>query len=234
MYSFYYFSSFTFSVDGLAEYIQILSYISQDSGLKDFLQKSNKKVESFESHTSLAGNTPVTVNDLQQVKTRLKKAVSKKSQHKELVDRSKIFDRSLVASLASTTSVTSWVQRRPSMSWDFSSQNLSNSIKLPIENIPIDSQENLLIEDLLNVLIGLPGCCIEPLKLRDPYAPREFFICEAVEPSLKELVKQILPLASHYSVVQRFIEEKMRFEFGQVCNALAECMSSLTVDYTVS
>lgn len=132
-----------------------------------------------------------------------------------------------------TSSVTSWVQRRPSMSWDFSSITVTCN-RMQIENIPTESQENLLIEDLLNVLIGLPGCYIEPLKLHDQYAPREFNICETVDPCLKELVKQILPLASHYSIVQRFVEEKLRFEFGQVCNALAECMGSLIIDYTVS
>lgn len=133
-----------------------------------------------------------------------------------------------------STSVTSWVQRRPSMSWDFSSTTLTPNSKMLIENIPTDSQENMLIEDLLNILIGLPGCYIEPLPLRDQYSPREFHISETIEPSLKELVKQILPLSSHYSTIQRFTEEKMRFEFGQVCNALAECMGSLIVEYTVS
>lgn len=52
--------------------------------------------------------------------------------------------------------------------------------------------------------------------------------------SLQELVKQILPLASHYSIIQRFTEEKMRFEFGQVNNALAEAMQSLIKDHMVS
>lgn len=51
--------------------------------------------------------------------------------------------------------------------------------------------------------------------------------------TLKELVKQILPLASHYSMVQRFTEEKMRFEFGQVNNALAEAMQDLLNDHMV-
>lgn len=51
--------------------------------------------------------------------------------------------------------------------------------------------------------------------------------------TLKELVKQILPLASHYSMVQRFTEEKMRFEFGQVNNALAEAMQDLLNNHMV-
>lgn len=38
----------------------------------------------------------------------------------------------------------------------------------------MNSQENILIDDLLNILIGLPGCYVEPEELRDPYAVRTF------------------------------------------------------------
>lgn len=118
------------------------------------------------------------------------------------------------------------------MSWDFSTLS-TLAITGPIGVIPQHSQENMLIEDLLNIFMGLPGCYIDPLELTDPYAPREFVIKEAVDPSLKELVRKILPLASHYSIVQRFIEEKQRFEFGQVNNALAECFHTIIIDHTV-
>lgn len=131
--------------------------------------------------------------------------------------------------LATTPSVISWVQRRPSMSWDFSTHALPHTTP----TVPAVSQENILIEDLLNVLIGLPGCYIEPEDLRDAYGPRSFKINDNVSLSLRELVKQILPLASHYSVIQRFIEEKIRFEFGQVNNALAEAMRNINKDHMV-
>lgn len=129
----------------------------------------------------------------------------------------------------------SWVQRRPSMSWDFSSlKSHSNISGGPIGTIPSNSQENVLIEDLLNVLIGLPGIYIEPEELKDEFAERTFKISDTIDHSLSELVKQILPLAGHYSTVQRFIEQKSAFECGQVNNALAEAMHFLIVDYTVS
>lgn len=54
-----------------------------------------------------------------------------------------------------------------------------------------------------------------------------------MDPSLAELVKQILPLASYFSIVQRFVEQKMGFDYGQVNNALAEAINSLVTDYTV-
>lgn len=141
-----------------------------------------------------------------------------------------ILNISSTVPLASTPSVMSWVQRRPLMSWDFS----SHSFACPMPTVPAVSQENILIEDLLNVLIGLPGCYIEPDELKDVYGPRTFTINDNVPLSLRELVKQILPLASHYSIIQRFTEEKMRFEFGQVNNALAEAMQYIIKDHMVS
>lgn len=59
---------------------------------------------------------------------------------------------------------------------------------------------------------------------------RIFFISD---PSLRELTKQILPLASHYSMVMRFIQEKSNFEYGQVNHALTSAMNSLIKDYMV-
>lgn len=121
------------------------------------------------------------------------------------------------------------------MSWDFAPSrailvaNIGN-----LENVPLSSQEHILIDDLLNVLLGLPGCYIEPEELTDQNANRTFKINSTVDSSLGELVKQILPLASYYSTVQRFVEQKMSFEYGQVNNALAEEMSSLIRDYMVS
>ncbi|XP_031339434.1 gamma-tubulin complex component 2-like isoform X1 [Photinus pyralis] len=211
------------NVDSLGEYVQLLNYISQDSRVKDLLQMKKARSQ-FESLTT---ETMSTKGAIEQVKTRVKRA-SKLFKGRDL-DKS-WSERNL--QLSKTSSITSWVQRRPSMSWDFSSITLTTS-RMQLENIPDISQENILIEDLLNILIGLPGCYIDPLKLQDQYATREFSLCDAIDPSLKDLLKQILPLASHYSTVQRFTEEKMRFEFGQVCNALAESMNSLIIDYTL-
>lgn len=160
------------------------------------------------------------------MKNLLKKAITKKSVKDDSLNS--ILNMSSALPIPSTPTVSSWVQRRPSMSWDFSTHN-SN----PIPAVPEVSQENVLIEDLLNVLIGLPGCYIEAEELKDIYGPRTFKINDNVPLSLRELVKQILPLASHYSIIQRFIEEKMRFEYGQVNNALAEEMQSIIKDHMV-
>lgn len=96
------------------------------------------------------------------------------------------------------------------------------------------SQENYLIEDLLNILAGLEGCYIESKPLINPYGPRDFAIDDSMDFSLTELVRQILPLASHYSMMQRFVEEKMQFEYGQVNNALCAAIQMFLVEYSVN
>ncbi|KAI4462822.1 gamma tubulin complex protein [Holotrichia oblita] len=212
------------NVDCLGSFVQLLHLISQDVGVKDFLSRTVKSnTVSAESCTKVM----FTRDELPQTK----KAVTKKSINIIDSNTSRLLNRS-GPPMPSTPSVTSWVQRRPSMSWDFSTTSCL-TVTTQISSIPSTSQESLLIEDLLNVLMGLPGCYIEPLELKGPHDVREFSINECVDPSLKELVKQILPLASYYSIVQRFTEEKMRFEFGQVNNALAECMSAIIVEYTL-
>ncbi|CAH1100461.1 unnamed protein product [Psylliodes chrysocephalus] len=204
------------NVDSLDAYVQLLDNISQDSSLKDFLLKSNRP--------STASVPELTRDNLPQIKNKLKKAVIKKTHHDDSLKN--ILNTSTVP-LASTPSVASWVQRRPTMTWDFSLSTASRTIP----TVPSVSQENVLIEDLLNALIGLPGCYIEPEELKDVYGPRTFRINDNVSLSLRELIKQILPLASHYSIIQRFTEEKMRFEYGQVNNALAEAMKSIIKDH---
>ncbi|XP_076274198.1 gamma-tubulin complex component 2-like isoform X2 [Rhynchophorus ferrugineus] len=205
------------NVDSLNLFVQLVSRISQDPGVKDLLAKCKR--QQFSSSTK----TNITKDDLPLVKNILKEKVK----HSPVGDLSSVLNISATVPIASTPSVMSWVQRRPTMSFDFSTTNFGACHT----TVPEISQENILIEDLLNCLIGLPGCYIEPEELKDPYGPRTFKINDNVPVSLQELVKQILPLASHYSMIQRFTEEKMRFEFGQVNNALAEAMQGLNKEH---
>lgn len=215
----------------MGAYIQLLHKISQDSGVKNFLYKTTKKKSASRPNT--AATAEITKDNLPQVRNRLKEAITKQTINVESEALKSVTKTTTVHS--QVPSVASWIQRRPSMSWDFSSSKTNTHIPAgTIGNIPSNSQENILIEDLLNILIGLPGVYIEPDELRDEYAERTFTVSESVDHSLAELVKQILPLASHYSIVQRFTEQKTAFECGQVNNALAEAMHFLIVDYTVS
>ncbi|XP_015834942.1 gamma-tubulin complex component 2 isoform X1 [Tribolium castaneum] len=206
------------NVDCLGPYVQLLYHISQDSSVRSLLGKMDKHSEQ---------KTEITRDDLPQVRNRLRREALKRSQKE--CSSSSILNTSTNLPRASTPSVTSWVQRRPTLSCDFSTQSCSTICPA----VPVVSQENILIKDLLVVLIGIPGCYIEAEELNDPYAPRTFKINDNVPLPLQELVKQILPIASHYSLIQRFAEEKLRFEFGQVNNALAEEMSAILKEHLI-
>lgn len=107
-----------FSVDCLGPYIQLLHKIAQDESVKNFLCRNSKRTSS--STTSFTPSPELTKEDIPQVKHRLKKAITKHSVAVE-PERNGVLNRSKDLVLC-TPSVMSWVQRRPSMSWDFSSK----------------------------------------------------------------------------------------------------------------
>ncbi|CAH1135871.1 unnamed protein product [Ceutorhynchus assimilis] len=206
------------NVDCLNLFVQLLNKISQDTNIKEFLGRTKKR----QSHGG-TGSTNFSKDNIPHIKNVLKEALKQTPKG----DLSSIVNLSSSLAVASTPSMLSWVQRKPSMSLDFSTTSLSCSHA----TVPEISQENILIEDLLNILMGVGGNYIEPEELLDPYGPRTFRINTHVPAALQELVRQILPLASHYSMIQRFTEEKTRFEFGQVNNALAEAFHSVVNDH---
>lgn len=99
--------------------------------------------------------------------------------------------------------------------------------------IPIASQENILIDELLYIFYGVPGNYIVHQPVKDTYDARTFLISEDVDDALKQIVQQMLPLASNYSTVRRFIEHCNMWS-GQVLHALVAAIEILLKDYYVS
>lgn len=108
-------------MDCLFPYIQLLYKISQDEPVKSFLHKTSKKQSS--STSCVVPSTELTKDDIPHVKHRLKRAVTKHSVTTESEKSILNHSRDLVLC---TPSVMSWVKRRPSMSWDFSSTTSFN------------------------------------------------------------------------------------------------------------
>lgn len=120
------------------------------------------------------------------------------------------------------------------------------------------AQEQALVEDLLFVLVGVDGRDItaQPVLGRQN---RSFIVDSTLDLSVKELVNRILPVASYYSTITRwvfekfiynseteetlsvgcfdlifsFIEEKSSFEYGQVNHALTAAMRTLMKEYLI-
>lgn len=80
---------------------------------------------------------------------------------------------------------------------------------------------------------GIPGNYIVHQPVKNFYEPRTFLISEDLDDALRQIVQQMLPLASNYSIVRRFIEHCDIWS-GQVIHALVAGFEILLKDYYVS
>uniref|UniRef100_A0A3P9PE35 Gamma-tubulin complex component n=1 Tax=Poecilia reticulata TaxID=8081 RepID=A0A3P9PE35_POERE len=121
-----------------------------------------------------------------------------------------------------------WVYDRPALIGDF----ITTDCPPDLCTLPLPSQEQLVVEDLLFVLVGVDGRDItaQPVLGRQN---RSFIVDATLDMSIKELVNRILPVASYYSTITRFIEEKSSFEYGQVNHALTAAMRTLMKEYLI-
>ncbi|XP_078284741.1 gamma-tubulin complex component 2 [Rhinoraja longicauda] len=126
-----------------------------------------------------------------------------------------------------------WVYGRPALLGDFlhSSSPITETI-VSIGTLPLATQEQMIVEDLLYVLIGVDGRYITAQPLMGKHS-RTFAVDPTLDMSVKELVHRILPIAASYSSVTRFIEDKSSFEHGQVNHALAAAMRTLVKEYMI-
>ncbi|KAG5672653.1 hypothetical protein PVAND_002766 [Polypedilum vanderplanki] len=145
------------------------------------------------------------------------------------------------------------VNMNPIPTWTFSFSDeviLPFQMKMPkpIVGLPASSQERQIIQELLYTLIGINGSLIIPkLKIasndsKDEHTfvnnwlesrciAVEFDLNEQITDSIKDILKDILPLANYYFKLQYFIESSRTPESGQVLQALSAALSKLIDDY---
>ncbi|EDV96620.1 GH16357 [Drosophila grimshawi] len=108
--------------------------------------------------------------------------------------------------------------------------------KQKLASLPLDSQENLILNDLIYCLSGIRGEYIEPqprdlqAKGMDKYKTH-FSVDKELDKSLKEIVHEILPLASHFMGIQRAVAATE--QSGQVINALNAELIRIRKDFYV-
>ncbi|XP_071453118.1 gamma-tubulin complex component 2-like isoform X2 [Hetaerina americana] len=229
------------NVDQLGSFLNLLARITEDKRLKSALERHAANIAASVSEPSSEMTSTASfddqssmklVEDYALVRNRLKKVVTSTETKKispfqksiESISKNRPPNRPL-------PSVPNWWSERTYMTMDFV-EDLSPNLS-PLAGIPSTSQESYLLEDLLYCLSGITGNHIAPHNIKDTHGSRTFFTTDAIDLPLKELVNRILPLASHYSMVARFIEEKSRFEYGVVNHALSAAMQSLLKDYLV-
>lgn len=108
--------------------------------------------------------------------------------------------------------------------------------KHEISGLPLESQQRVLLVDLLYCLSGVHGSYMTPVVSEDnapriPVYETRFNIDMQLDKSLAEMVEEILPLASHFMGIQKVIAETDGR--GQVNNALNAALDELSHDYFV-
>ncbi|KAL5395506.1 hypothetical protein PMIN06_005511 [Paraphaeosphaeria minitans] len=107
----------------------------------------------------------------------------------------------------------------------------------PLAQLSLDQQESAIIEDLLFVFMGFEG---QYIRFTDSYNPHEekerlvgpqFRILPGLDPSLRDLTKSMLRMATHYIAVETCVEVLSREEYGSVNHSLCAAVRRLLKDY---
>ncbi|TGZ82606.1 hypothetical protein EX30DRAFT_305142 [Ascodesmis nigricans] len=106
----------------------------------------------------------------------------------------------------------------------------------PLDGIPIEHQEALILEDLLFVLMGCEGMYIRfdnynPTVETDRLQGPNYTIASGLDPSLRDLTTTLLKMGTHYNAVEAFVEVHGKEEFGAVNHALSSAIRNLLKDY---
>jgi gamma-tubulin complex component 2 len=103
--------------------------------------------------------------------------------------------------------------------------------------LSLEAQEAAIIEDLLFVFMGFEG---QYIRFSDTYNPHDekerlvgpqFRILPGLDPSLRDLTKSMLRMATHYIAVETCVEVLSRDEYGAVNHALCASLRRLIKDY---
>ncbi|KAL1601416.1 gamma tubulin complex Spc97/GCP2 subunit Alp4 [Paraconiothyrium brasiliense] len=108
---------------------------------------------------------------------------------------------------------------------------------MALAQLSLDQQESAIIEDLLFVFMGFEGQYIRFIDSYNPHDEKErlvgpqFRILPGLDPSLRDLTKSMLKMATHYIAVETCIEVLSREEYGAVNHSLCAAVRRLLKDY---
>ncbi|UNI21752.1 gamma tubulin complex Spc97/GCP2 subunit Alp4 [Purpureocillium takamizusanense] len=109
----------------------------------------------------------------------------------------------------------------------------------PLADMSLELQEAAIVEDLLFVFMGFEGQYIRFAKGYDPHEERDrlsgppFRIMPGLDPSLHDLTKSMLKMATYYSALEAFVDVLSRREFGAVNHALCASVRKFLHDYLI-
>lgn len=109
----------------------------------------------------------------------------------------------------------------------------------PLGELSLEIQEAAIVEDLLFVFMGYEGQYIRyakgynPSEERDRLSGPTFRILLGLDPSLHDLTKSMLKMATYYSALAAFVDVQSREEFGAVNHALCASIRKFLQDYLI-
>ncbi|GAB0132534.1 hypothetical protein EsDP_00000967 [Epichloe bromicola] len=109
----------------------------------------------------------------------------------------------------------------------------------PLGELSLEVQEAAIVEDLLFVFMGYEGQYIRfakgynPAEERDRLAGPSFRILPGLDPSLADLTRSMLKMATYYSALEAFVDVQSRAEFGAVNHALCASIRKFLQDYLI-
>ncbi|XP_063878278.1 gamma-tubulin complex component 2-like isoform X2 [Scylla paramamosain] len=219
--------------------VVVLSGLVQDPGIRQAVEGRSRlrleedglsltTVPSVLADIEQATQTTLSRDQLNELRERLLRESQVSHAPSEALQNIERMNESRARHLGPTTP--EWLDNRPYLSLDFVKVEQSQDGGI-LGNIASTSQEHQLIEDVLNVMMGIEGMYITVQLPSKHYDPPQFTVDTSVEPSLRTLVSRILPLCGHYSQLTRFVESRSRYHHGLVNHALSAAITSLIKDY---
>ncbi|KIJ09112.1 hypothetical protein PAXINDRAFT_172617 [Paxillus involutus ATCC 200175] len=105
-----------------------------------------------------------------------------------------------------------------------------------LDHLPVLTQEALILEDLLYVLMGIEGTYI---TYHPDYSPEDddplqgirFLVASPLDPSLRDLAERVLPLGTYYTATSAFVESRSHLDYGLVNHALCAAIRDMLKEY---
>ncbi|KAH0788629.1 gamma-tubulin complex component 2-like isoform X1 [Histomonas meleagridis] len=96
---------------------------------------------------------------------------------------------------------------------------------LDIINVPLEVEEQLLVDDLLYCLIGASGNYIQQ------NSQGKYSISVQIHNCFRSFVNNILPICENFSIVRKYAEGHYRLEHGSVIHATCTSMRNIITEY---
>ncbi|XP_016995300.2 gamma-tubulin complex component 2 homolog isoform X1 [Drosophila takahashii] len=174
--------------------------------------------------------------DLSVIKERVLSAVSNQSlsSYRSLASEAPSC-KSSATSMAKTVASTGLPDEyRTNLLWDFYRVDGNKLAKAEIGALPVESQENVVLRELLHCLTGVRENFVvavpaDPSSLGLARFETSFSLHKDIDRSLAELVQGVLPLASYFMGIQKIVT--VTDGQGQVINSLNEALQELSHDF---